>query len=87
MRARIRIDASAEPRTCPWRTYEDPVIQAAMTLRRRVLSGVVNVDDQLAIVVEAAEMISSVQSHLELVDLRAKNEAERLARIGREGSR
>jgi len=58
-----------------------------MTLRRRVLAGAVDVDDQLAVVVEAAEMISLVQSHIELVDLRAKVEAERLARIVREGAR
>lgn len=61
-----------EPVTCPWRVYEDPVVQAALVLRRRINDGVINVSEQAAVVVDAADMITAIQSHVEAIDLRAE---------------
>ncbi|MFA7295715.1 MAG: hypothetical protein WC211_00850 [Dehalococcoidia bacterium] len=64
----------SEPVTCPWRVYEDPVVQAGRVLASRIESGVVDIDRQLSVVVEAADVIRNVSSHLMMLDLRAKRE-------------
>lgn len=76
-----------EPVACPWRVYEDPVVQAGLALRLGVEKGVIDLDDQLAISVDAYRFINNIQNHVELVDLRAERELresnQRLREAGR----
>lgn len=64
----------SEPVTCPWRVYEDPVVQAGRVLASRIESGVVDIDRQLSVVVEAADVIRNVGSHLMMLDLRKRRD-------------
>ena len=63
-----------EPTSCPWRAYGDPVVSAAMTLRRYVEAGVVQIDEQLAVVVEAMEACDAARSTIEAMDRRTERE-------------
>jgi hypothetical protein len=65
----------SEPVTCPWRVYDDPVVQAGRALLGRVESGVVDIDRQLAVVVDAADSIGNISAHLVALELRRKSEA------------
>ena len=58
------------PSACPWRVYDDPIIQSAMILRNHIEKGVVDIDEQLAIVLEAAQLITNLQSQIEVFDMR-----------------
>lgn len=76
------------PTSCPWRAYGDPVVSAAMTLRGRVDAGVVDVDQQLAVVVEAMDACASARASVEAFDRRTereKREAEQRAAKARNG--
>jgi hypothetical protein len=65
--------------TCPWRVYDDPVVQAGRALATRIEHGVIDIDRQLAVVVDAAESMSTITAHLVSLELRRqaeKREAE-----------
>ena len=75
------------PTSCPWRAYGDPVVQAALVLSRRVEAGVVMLDDQLAVVVEAMDAIDSARGATEAVDRRAEREKREAQRRADEAKR
>jgi hypothetical protein len=64
----------SEPVTCPWRVYDDPVVQAGRALLGRIESGVVDIDRQLAVVVDAADTIGNISAHLTALEMRRKRE-------------
>jgi len=63
-----------EPTSCPWRAYGDPVISAALTLRARVSAGVLDIDQQLAVVVDAHDALDAARCAVESIDRRAERE-------------
>ena len=63
-----------EPTSCPWRAYGDPVVAAAMVLRRYVEASVVQIDQQLAVVVDAYEACEASRSTIEAMDRRTERE-------------
>ena len=76
----------SEPVTCPWRVYNDPVVSAGRQLLTRLEKGIVDLDRQLAVVVDAAETIGGLTAHLSVLDMRAKRAArEADARIEKAG--
>lgn len=76
-----------EPPTCPWKVYDDPVIQAALKLRHRADKGLVNIDEQLAIVVDAYELIDMISNHLEIIKMKHEREQRDAERRVAEASR
>jgi len=72
----IRTATGLGPVTCPWRSFDDPVVQAAAKLRRHWEKGTIDVGDQLAVVIEAMEMIDGVSSHVYETWRREKREID-----------
>ena len=64
----------SEPVTCPWRVYDDPIVQAGRVLLNRIEKGVVDIDRQLAVVVDAADAIGNISAHLLMLELRARRD-------------
>lgn len=62
------------PTSCPWRAYGDPVVAAAMRLRRHWQHGAIDVDEQLAVVVDAMLEVDGAQNTIEAMDMRAERE-------------
>lgn len=62
------------PTSCPWRAYGDPVVSAAMRLRRHWQHGAIDVDQQLAVVVDAMLEVDGAQNTIEAMDMRAERE-------------
>jgi hypothetical protein len=62
------------PTSCPWRAYGDPVVSAAMAMRRHWSHGAIDVDQQLAVVVDALLEIDGAQNTVEAMDQRAERE-------------
>lgn len=75
------------PTSCPWRAYGDPVVAQALVLRRHWANGAVDVDQQLAVVLEAMLAIDSAQNHVEALDMRAERERREAERRMAEASR
>ena len=77
------------PTACPWRSYGDPVVQAALALRRHWANGAIDVDQQLAVIVDAMMLIDGSQNHVEAMDARAERERReserRMAEAQRKG--
>jgi hypothetical protein len=76
-----------EPPTCPWAVYDDAVIQSALKLRHRADKGLVNLDEQLAITVDAYELIDKISNHLENVKMKREREQREAERRVAEASR
>jgi hypothetical protein len=75
------------PTSCPWRAYGDPVVAQALVLRRHWQNGAVDVDQQLAVVLEAMLAIDSAQNHVEALDARAERERREAERRMAEAQR
>ena len=75
------------PTSCPWRAYGDPVVSQAMVLRRHWANGAVDIDHQLAVVVDAMLAIDGAQSHVEALDARAERERREAERRMAEAQR
>ena len=80
MRSGIARMLGDAPTSCPWRAYADPVVAQALSLRSRGKLGLVQIDEQPAVVVDAMMTIDGAQGHVEAMDARAerdRREAER----------
>lgn len=75
------------PTSCPWRAYGDPVVAQALVLRRHWANGAVDVDQQLAVVLEAMLAIDGAQNHVEALDMRAERERREAERRMAEAQR
>jgi len=75
------------PTSCPWRAYGDPVVAQALVLRRHWQNGAVDVDQQLAVVLEAMLAIDGAQNHVEALDMRAERERREAERRMADASR
>ena len=75
------------PTSCPWRAYGDPVVAQALVLRRHWANGAVDVDQQLAVVLEAMLAIDGAQNHVEALDMRAERERREAERRMADASR
>ncbi len=75
------------PTSCPWRAYGDPVVAQALVLRRHWQNGAVDVDQQLAVVLEAMLAIDGAQNHVDALDMRAERERREAERRMAEASR
>lgn len=70
----MRRETGYEPPTCPWEAYSDPVVQAGIKLGNRLDKFSIPLDEELAVVVDAYELISRTQSHLEAKDRKTERE-------------
>jgi len=75
------------PTSCPWRAYGDPVVAQALVLRRHWQNGAIDVDQQLAVVLEAMLAIDGAQNHVEALDMRAERERREAERRMAEAQR
>jgi len=71
-------DGLDEPPYCPWRSYWEPLVVEALTLRARREH--VDLDAQPAIVVEALEVLEGTQHRLEAADRKQENANRESAR-------
>lgn len=67
-----------EPPYCPWRSYWEPLVLEALTLRAR--RDYIDLDAQPAIVVEALSVLEGTQQRLEAKDRKAAADAREAAR-------
>lgn len=65
----------SEPPYCPWRAYWEPLVVEALTLRARRES--VDIDRQLAVVVEAMDLLDGTQRRIEAMDRAAEAKARK----------
>ena len=72
------LDGLDEPPYCPWRSYWEPLVVEALTLRAR--RDHVDLDAQPAIVVEALEVLEGTQHRLEAADRKQAAEARETVR-------
>lgn len=85
--AGIETVTGVEPTSCPWRSYGDPVVSAAMTLRSRCEQGTVMIDEQIAVVVEALDACERARSTVEALDRRMEREKRESERRKNEAKR